>query len=139
MSPPEFHQLLGGCTSASGGRLSALVFPRVTNNAAKLTLRRLQPAEVLVRFPQGLFRASQPTVLGEVFVAYALGNFVFDQDWSIPTQQGVVLEAAFHGAELKGVRLLPIRIVDRHQPTFADPVEASEILGHIWAASAELQ
>lgn len=75
---------------------------------------------------------------GDAFVAYALGNFVFDQDWSIPTQQGVVLEAAFHGAELKGVRLHPIRIVDQHQPTFASVAEAQEILGHIWAASAAL-
>ena len=65
-------------------------------------------------------------------------RYVFDQDWSTKTQQGVVLEAAFHGAELKSVRLRPIRIVDQHQPRFADPVEASEILGQIWAASAAL-
>jgi len=77
-------------------------------------------------------------VIGETYVAYALGNFVFDQDWSIPTQQGVVLEAAFHGAELKGVRLHPIRINDQYQPVSADPAEASEILGRIWAASAAL-
>ncbi len=77
-------------------------------------------------------------VLGETYVAYALGNFVFDQDWSIPTQQGVVLEAAFHGAELKGVRLHPIRINNQYQPVSADPAEANEILGRIWAASAVL-
>ena len=75
---------------------------------------------------------------GASFVAYALGNFVFDQDWSIPTQQGVVLEAAFHGADLKGVRFHPIRIVDAHQPTFASVAEAQEILDRIWAASAAL-
>ena len=74
-----------------------------------------------------------------VFVAYALGNFVFDQDWSVPTQQGVVLEAAFHGAELKGVRFHPIRIVDEHQPVFAEEPEAREILDHIWTASAALE
>ena len=77
-------------------------------------------------------------VIDGTYVAYALGNFVFDQDWSTPTQQGVVLEAAFHGAELKGVRLHPIRINDQYQPGSADPAEASEILGRIWAASAAL-
>ena len=77
-------------------------------------------------------------VLGDMYVAYALGNFVFDQDWSIATQQGVVLEAAFHGAELKGVRLHPLRINNQYQPVSADPAEASEILGRIWAASAVL-
>ena len=49
-----------------------------------------------------------------------------------------MLEAAFHGAELKGVRLHPIRINDQYQPGSADPAEASEILAHIWAASAAL-
>lgn len=72
------------------------------------------------------------------FVAYALGNFVFDQDWSLETQQGVVLEAAFHGALLKGVRFYPVHIRDEHQPVFAGPDEARQILDRIWAASAAL-
>ena len=78
-------------------------------------------------------------VIDRTYVAYALGNFVFDQDWSVPTQQGVVLEAAFHGVELKGVRYYPIRIVDEHQPVFAEPAEAREILDRIWTASAALE
>ena len=49
-----------------------------------------------------------------------------------------MLEAAFHGADLKGVRFHPIRIVDAHQPTFASVAEAQEILDRIWAASAAL-
>ncbi len=77
-------------------------------------------------------------LIGGAFVAYALGNFVFDQDWSLETQQGVVLEAAFHGPHLKGVRYHPIHIVDEHQPVFADPEEAQQILDRIWAASAVL-
>src|SRR4029079_14351179 len=36
--------------------------------------------------------------IGEVFVAYALGNFVFDQDWSLETQQGAMLAVTFTGA-----------------------------------------
>jgi poly-gamma-glutamate synthesis protein (capsule biosynthesis protein) len=77
-------------------------------------------------------------VIDGVYVAYALGNFVFDQDWSLETQQGVVLEAAFHGATLKGVRYHPIHIYDEHQPAFADADEARQILDRIWDASALL-
>ena len=78
-------------------------------------------------------------VIDSAFVAYALGNFVFDQDWSLETQQGVVLEAAFHGAQLKGIEYYPVHIWDEHQPRFADPAEAQQILDRIWNASALLQ
>jgi poly-gamma-glutamate synthesis protein (capsule biosynthesis protein) len=72
------------------------------------------------------------------FVAYSLGNFVFDQDWSLETQQGLVLEAAFDGARLKGIELYPVHIYDEHQPDFADAEEAAQILERIWEASAQL-
>ena len=77
-------------------------------------------------------------VIDGTFVAYALGNFVFDQDWSLETQQGVVLEAAFHGAQLRGIEYYPIHIWDEQQPDFADPDEAAQILDRIWTASAAL-
>jgi poly-gamma-glutamate synthesis protein (capsule biosynthesis protein) len=80
--------------------------------------------------------AAEP--LGESFVAYALGNYIFDQDWSLETQQGVLLEAAFDGAKLKGVRFHPIHIWDEHQPAFAEPDEAAQIMDRIWTASASL-
>ena len=72
------------------------------------------------------------------FVAYALGNFVFDQDWSLETQQGVVLEAVFHGPRLVSVRFLPVHIHDMHQPRWAGPEEAEAIVGRMEAASAGL-
>ena len=72
------------------------------------------------------------------FIAYALGNFVFDQDWSRETQQGAVLEAAFHGSQLKGIQLYPVHIYDEHQPSFAEPDEAPQVLDRIWDASARL-
>ena len=72
------------------------------------------------------------------FVTYALGNFVFDQDWSLETQQGAVLEAAFHGSQLKGVEIRPVHIYDEHQPRFAEPEEAQQILDRIWDASGRL-
>lgn len=75
---------------------------------------------------------------GEGFAAYSLGNFVFDQDWSLPTQQGYVLETTFHGDRLAGARVLPIRIIDQFQPTWAEPGEAAQIMGDVEASSRHI-
>jgi poly-gamma-glutamate synthesis protein (capsule biosynthesis protein) len=63
--------------------------------------------------------------------AYALGNFVFDQQWSdgtLYTIQGVLFKATFAGAELRSVELIPIHIYDNFQPRLAPPEEAALIL-----------
>lgn len=77
-------------------------------------------------------------VIGRTFVAYALGNFVFDQDWSPETQQGAMLEVTFTGARVTGTRYLPVHIYDEYQPRLAPPDEAWSILGRIEGASAAL-
>jgi poly-gamma-glutamate capsule biosynthesis protein CapA/YwtB (metallophosphatase superfamily) len=60
-------------------------------------------------------------------VAYALGNFVFDQGpWE--TRQGVVFEAIFTGTTLTTWHLLPVHIYSLHQPDWASADEAAEIL-----------
>jgi poly-gamma-glutamate synthesis protein (capsule biosynthesis protein) len=71
-------------------------------------------------------------------VAYALGNFVFDQDWSLETQQGSALEVTFAGAQLMSVALKPIRIVSMYQPTFAENGEAAAILDRMLRATEAL-
>ena len=48
------------------------------------------------------------------FIAYSLGNFVFDQDWSIETQQGVIVRSAWRNGALVAVDLRPIDIQDLH-------------------------
>ncbi len=53
--------------------------------------------------------------LGDGLVAYALGNFVFDQD-PAATRQGLVLEATFTTTGLSSWRALPIEIVDLQRP-----------------------
>ena len=65
------------------------------------------------------------------FIAYALGNFVFDQSWSVETQQGALLEATFTGTRLTSTRYLPIHIYDQYQPRLAPPEEAQQILDRI--------
>ncbi len=74
-----------------------------------------------------------------VFVAYALGNFVFDQLHTPEHSQGYILEATLHGKRVIQVRMLPYQIVEQHRPEFVtgelrakiirDVVEAAEALG----------
>lgn len=76
--------------------------------------------------------------IGDTFVAYALGNFVFDQPWSVETQEGAMLEATFTGTRLTATRYIPIRIHDDYQPQLASPEESQVILDRIETASASL-
>ena len=72
-------------------------------------------------------------------VAYALGNFVFDQYWSEKTKQGMVFEAVFRGSTLESWRLIPIHIHDSFQPRWADEAEAAEILTNVQQASEQMK
>jgi hypothetical protein len=74
------------------------------------------------------------------FVAYSLGNFIFDQDWSVETTQGAVLEVGFTADRILGVRFRPTVI---RQQLFVDLVEpggaeGSAILDRIWRATDAL-
>jgi hypothetical protein len=59
---------------------------------------------------------------------YALGNFVFDQTWSEPTMEGILLELTFSGRELVQARLHPFVILDRAQPNFLDPAGSGAVV-----------
>jgi poly-gamma-glutamate capsule biosynthesis protein CapA/YwtB (metallophosphatase superfamily) len=76
---------------------------------------------------------------GDGYVAYALGNFLFDQDWSRETMEGVLLETTFHGARLAAVRFVPYRIENRLQPVPAQGDDALRVLGRMIAAAAALR
>lgn len=72
-------------------------------------------------------------------VAYSLGNFVFDQEWSdgtLYTIQGLMLKATFVGVTLAEVELIPIHIYDDVQPRRAGPEEAALILQDVAASLA---
>jgi poly-gamma-glutamate synthesis protein (capsule biosynthesis protein) len=73
-----------------------------------------------------------------VFVAYALGNFVFDQDWSTETLQGAMLSVTFTGTRMTGREYTPIHIYDEYQPRLAPPAEAAEITRRIEDAASTL-
>ncbi|MGZ8527432.1 MAG: CapA family protein [Candidatus Limnocylindrales bacterium] len=70
---------------------------------------------------------------------YALGNLVFDQDWSEPTMEGITLELTFRGTELVQVRIRPHVILDKSQPNFMDPAGAGKVvMGQLFDASKNL-
>ncbi len=74
-----------------------------------------------------------------VQVFYGLGNFVFDQNWSEETQQGVILRVEFEGQRYIGYELIPTRVDGEGRVRFADEAEAAEILERIRIASNRLR
>lgn len=76
--------------------------------------------------------------IGRTFVAYALGNFVFDQDWSLETDQGALVEVTFTGRRMTSYAYTPVHIDGQYQPRLADAAEAAQIMGRIEDASAAL-
>jgi len=75
---------------------------------------------------------------GNSFVAYALGNFIFDQRWTPEHTQGYLLEATFHGKKLATVRMVPYQIQDRYRPAFVQGEVRAKILGDVIAAYASI-
>ena len=82
--------------------------------------------------------AIQPLVeLNGAIAAFALGNFVFDQDWSAETTQSILLEAGFRADGLIGYRVRPVVIRHNHRPETVDPAgpQGRQILTRLWDAS----
>lgn len=72
------------------------------------------------------------------FIAYAHGNFIFDQPWSLPTRQGVVGRYTFFEDRLVQVEYFPVLIEDAAQPRFLAGEEAQAILDRMYLASQSL-
>ncbi|HEY8283881.1 MAG TPA: CapA family protein [Chloroflexota bacterium] len=73
------------------------------------------------------------------FIAYANGNFVFDQMWSIETRQGVVATYTFYGKHLISVRFQPVQIDNYAQPHLLSAVEGAPILARMREASLQIK
>ena len=84
--------------------------------------------------------------IGDALVSYAGGNFVFDQDWSEETAQGMVIELGFTAERLIGYRIRPVVIRGDggevhwiYRPEFVDPAgEGRAVLDRIWDAQDRL-
>lgn len=107
--------------------------------------RQREAAGIAVRAGASLVLGNHPhwvqavEVLDGALIVYALGNFVFDQGWSVATTQGMVVEAGFTRDALIGYRLRPIAIRDLYRPEFVDPAgEGAPILDRVWGAADRL-
>jgi poly-gamma-glutamate capsule biosynthesis protein CapA/YwtB (metallophosphatase superfamily) len=70
-------------------------------------------------------------------VLYSMGNLIFDQWWSTATMEGIIVEATFHGGDLKQIRLHPFITIQQAQPNLLDPAtgEGRRLLQQVRAAS----
>ncbi len=73
---------------------------------------------------------------GPRFVISSHGNFLFGQDWSRQTQEGVVVELTFVGTQLAQARLHPYIMLDQAQANLVDPATDGEhVLDQVWSVS----
>lgn len=63
---------------------------------------------------------------------YGLGNFIYDQMFTVDTSQGHILELAFRGSEIVGFRMHGVQIEDFSQPRLLGPDEQAAFMDRIW-------
>lgn len=68
-------------------------------------------------------------------ILYSLGNFVFDQEWSIETKQGLFTEIVVRNKQIARVRLVPVLIEDYNRPRILDVVEGMPVLQRVYDAT----
>jgi len=71
-------------------------------------------------------------------IFYSLGNFVFDQEWSQKTKEGMMVKLLISNNQLLKADIIPIVIENYCCARFADEVESKKILNNINASSTIL-
>jgi poly-gamma-glutamate synthesis protein (capsule biosynthesis protein) len=83
--------------------------------------------------------ASAMEIINGKPVFYSMGNFVFDQNWSVETSEGIVIESTFAGSRLISTRMLPTVIINQSQPNFVDvATDGLPIMSRVWTGSKGL-
>ena len=73
---------------------------------------------------------------GPQFAIGSHGNFLFDQNWSQQTMEGVVVEVTFVGTRVAQFRLHPYVVVQGAQPCLLDPrTDGKYVLDRVWSVS----
>ena len=75
----------------------------------------------------------------DVPVFYSLGSFTFDQDWSLETQQGLVVRVTFQGTKVAWYDVIPIHIDGNGHVQVASQDEAADILIRFQELSTDLK
>jgi len=71
-------------------------------------------------------------------ITYAHGNFMFDQNWSQETQEGVVGEYTFYDHVLVGVHFQPIQIGKNFGPSLLDADRGAHIISQMKKSTDEM-
>lgn len=103
-----------------------------------------QPNQAQVNFAHAAIEAGADLVIGHhphwpqivetyqgKWIFYSLGNFVFDQEWSRETKEGLILSAAWSNSKLSELKLIPVVIENYSTPRLATTQESKEILDKI--------
>jgi poly-gamma-glutamate synthesis protein (capsule biosynthesis protein) len=72
-------------------------------------------------------------------VFYSLGSFVFDQDWSRETQQGIIVIVTFQGTTLVNHEVIPVHIDGDGHVQIAESPDYEEILARFEMLSEKLE
>ncbi|HWV23214.1 MAG TPA: CapA family protein [Thermomicrobiales bacterium] len=67
-------------------------------------------------------------------IFYAIGNFIYDQQFSVDTSQGYVLDLTLRGNDVIGFRTHPVQIEDFSQPRFLGPGEQAAFMDRFWTS-----
>jgi poly-gamma-glutamate synthesis protein (capsule biosynthesis protein) len=68
-------------------------------------------------------------------IIYSMGNFVFDQDWSRPTMEGMLIHFYWRDRTLTGVRFVPTVDYDRCQPRIMTQADAVGVFQRMWSGT----
>ena len=68
-------------------------------------------------------------------IIYSLGNFVFDQDWSEETMEGMLLHLYWRANKLVSVRFRPTKDHNRCAPAVMTPAEAVGDFQRMWSGT----
>ena len=71
-------------------------------------------------------------------IIYSVGNFIFDQMFSVDTRQGFILEITLEGTKVAGIRLRGVEIEDFCQPRLMTAGEQAAIMDRFWRSTDAL-
>ena len=106
--------------------------------------RQLEFAEIAVQSGADLVIGNHAHVIqgmkeiDGVPVFYGLGSFVFDQSWSLETQQGIVVRIFFEGTQFHSFEVIPVHIDKDGHVFIPEAEEAASILSRFRSISEQI-
>lgn len=68
-------------------------------------------------------------------IFYSIGNFVYDQMFSVDTRTGTFLDLTVRGKRVVGIRIHGVEIVDFVQPRFMAPRDHASLMDRYWRST----